>query len=406
MLTSFSCTEDDFVVKSDDYLQKRTHIYKLVYGDSTASIDRGDKKSRNYLADFVRKDTIDGDLTIPKSIEIDGVVYPVTEIERRAFGYYGSLKNVNISSSIVAIDQNAFYGSLNENIMVDSENPVFSSEDGVLYNKDKTVLMRYPYGKKGKYIIPNSVDTISDKSLWHCPYLTEAVISDSLIVIGEDVFSYCFNLKNINIPSGVVAIDRSAFIGCSSLTSIDVDTSNLFYTSENGVLYNKDKTILVRCPEGKGGVLSISKGVNTVDLGAFGHYSNLTGIEVDLENPIYSSKDGVLYNKDKTILIKCPQKKQGKVQIPNTVTNIEARAFDGCANLTNIVISSSVVDLGGFTFEGCTALDTIFIEAQVPPTTDYGVFSGVKAKIKISPTSKSAYDPDGDRKWKGLYLVY
>ena len=103
-------------------------------------------------------------------------------------------------------------------------------------------------------------------------------------------------------------------------------------------MYNKDKTTLIICPAGKTGNLEIAEGVTSIGSRAFDDCSGLTSITVADGNANYSSLDGVLYNKDKTTLIKCPAGKTGSVEIPDSVTNISFGAFALCNNLTSISV--------------------------------------------------------------------
>lgn len=100
------------------------------------------------------------ELTIPS--EIDG--YSVTSIGNRAFYFYDcySLTSITIPDSITSIDSYAFYDDIPlTEISVNSENANYSSENGVLFNKDKTKIVRYPAGKKdSSYSIPDSVTSI------------------------------------------------------------------------------------------------------------------------------------------------------------------------------------------------------------------------------------------------------
>lgn len=71
-----------------------------------------------------------------------------------------------------------------------------------------------------------------------------------MVEIGENAFSGCVSLKQLYIPSSVVILDGGGiFTGCTSLTEINVDENNPNYSSDLGILYNKEKTTLLKCPE-------------------------------------------------------------------------------------------------------------------------------------------------------------
>jgi hypothetical protein len=148
-------------------------------------------------------------------------------------------------------------------------------------------------------------------------------------------------------------------IMCYNLTAILVEENNPVYSSVDGVLFNKDKTELIFYPEGKSGEYVIPNSVTTIE--RFFGCSALTSILVEENNPVYSSLDGVLFNKAKTKLIFCPRGKSGEYIIPNSVTSIGEMAFSGCDSLTFITIPNSVTSIGDNAFSGCNSLTSITI---------------------------------------------
>jgi hypothetical protein len=249
----------------------------------------------------------------------------VTTIGEDAFHNCESLKSVTIGIGVTKIDKNAFNGCVKlTDISVNMNNPYYSSEDGVLFNKDKTKLVLFPYGKTGSYTIPDGVTAIGNKAFEHCKELTEITLPDSMKTIGKEAFSGCNGLKIISIPESVVAIGDYAFGGGLTSIAIPVRVTKM----ENAAFY--------RC-------------------------SDLTSISVDTNNPDFSSEGGVLFNKDKTILIKCPQRKTGSYIVPDNVIKIDSSAFSGCVDLTDITIPGSVIDIGQNAFYNCVSLETINI---------------------------------------------
>ena len=92
-------------------------------------------------------------------------------------------------------------------------------------------------------------------------------------------------------------------------------------------------------------------------------FKELQEINVDPANPYCASKDGVLYSKDMTVLYACPAAHDGPVVIPDTVTTIGERAFDGCRQLKEIVIPDSVTSIGRRAFMDCKVLAKVVIPA-------------------------------------------
>jgi hypothetical protein len=88
-------------------------------------------------------------------------------------------------------------------------------------------------------------------------------------------------------------------------------------------------------------------------------------ITVDTLNPFYSSLDGVLFDKNQTTLIQYLGGRAGSYTIPTGVTNIGTSAFNSCTGLTNVTIGSSVASIGYDAFWGCTGLTSVTIPDSI-----------------------------------------
>ncbi|MDR1155078.1 MAG: leucine-rich repeat domain-containing protein [Bacteroidales bacterium] len=136
------------------------------------------------------------------------------------------LTSVSIPNSVTSIGDGAFFGCTGlTSIHADSDNPEYSSENGVLFNKNKTALVSYPGGKTGGYIIPRSVTTVSDYTFANCSGLTSVTIPNSVTTVGDCAFWLCIGLTSVSIPNSVTAIDRFAFANCRGLTSVTIPNS-------------------------------------------------------------------------------------------------------------------------------------------------------------------------------------
>jgi len=251
-------------------------------------------------------------------------------------GYTGSGRAVTIPDTINAlpvtsIGSSAFYGCTNLSaITVDALNSAYSSVDGVLFNKSQTTLIQCPGGKAGSYTIPNSVTSIGIGAFSHCTGLTNVTIPNSVKYIGEGAFNSCINLTSVTIPNSVTSIGSYAFSGCTSLTNVTIPNS-----------------------------------VTSIGSYAFSDCTSLSAITVDASNSFYSSVEGVLFDKSQTTLIECPGGKAGSYTIPNSVTNIGTRAFFGCTSLASVTIPNSVTSIGELAFSGCTSLTNVTIPNSV-----------------------------------------
>ena len=257
----------------------------------------------------------------------------VTSISDWAFIGCSSLTSITIPPSVTTIGDGAFsWCSSLTSIIVDTKNSAYSSVDGILFNKNRTVIFAYPAGKQEKtYTIPTSVTSIGDSAFSGCSNLTSITIPPSVTSIGDVAFSGCSSLTSITIPPSVTSIGEWAFSWCSNLTSITIPPS-----------------------------------VTSIGDKAFSERSSLTSITVDIQNGGYSSVDGILFNKNRTVIIAYPAGKQGRTYtIPTSVTTIGDSAFSGCSSLTSITIPSSVTSIRNGAFSGCSSLTSITIPASV-----------------------------------------
>ncbi len=259
----------------------------------------------------------------------------VTSIEVGAFQNCSNLTSIEIPSSVTSIGINVFFGdSKLLEINTSEENKNYNSENGILFNKTKTELIKYPEGKSGNnYVIPSSVTTISNYAFSKCKELTNIIISDNVTNIGDKAFSYCENLTSLMLNNNVESIGERVFSGCCKLTKIDVSAQNKNYSSENGVLFNKQKTELIKYPEGKAeSDYKLPNGLLTIGSYSFENCINLKNVTI----PDGVTSIGVWAFGECTNL--------ANVIIPRSVTSIEEGAFDICNDLTLKVYSDSYAE--------------------------------------------------------------
>ena len=238
--------------------------------------------------------------------------------------------------------------------------------------------------------IPASVTSIGAWAFHGCTGLTSITIPDSVTSIGHDAFLGCTGLTSVTIPSSVTSIGYRAFDGCASLEAIIVVKNNPVYCAQGGILFNKEKTVLLCCPPkavrncyyipnsvtsigndafyGCASLTSVTVPASVTNIGfrAFSDCANLAEIIVAEENPAHCSVDGFLFSKDKTDLLRCPPKAvKDHYDIPSGVTAIEDWAFDGCASLTSVMIPDSVDYIGDEAFRNCTSLTSVTIPDSV-----------------------------------------
>jgi hypothetical protein len=275
----------------------------------------------------------------------------VSSIGSSTFYYCTSLTTITIPNSVTNIGLWPFFGCASLKVItVDGLNPVYSSADGVLFDKNQTRLVECPGGKPGNYTIPNSVIIIEIFAFLSCTNLTSVTIPNSVRSIGEAAFGSCSSLTSVTIPGSLDYIQQQTFSGCTSLTNVTIPNS----------VNTIGSYAFSSCASLNG--IMIPRGVTSIYGGAFSGCTSLTAITVDALNPVYSSLDGVLFNKSQTWLIVCPAGKTGSYTIPQGVTTIGS--FELCAGLTNVTIPNSVTHING-TFSQCTGLTSLTIPSSV-----------------------------------------
>jgi hypothetical protein len=138
--------------------------------------------------------------------------------------YSESITAVILKSGVTTIGSNTFASGCTHltSITVDAGNPFYTSNDGVLFNKDMTILILCPIGKTGDYYIPGSVTSIGDNAFRYCFRLTAVIIPNSVKSIGKQVFTMCTGLTSIAIPYSVTRMAALMFNSCENLTDITV----------------------------------------------------------------------------------------------------------------------------------------------------------------------------------------
>ena len=197
---------------------------------------------------------------------------------------------------------------------------------------------------------------------WAGKDVKSVTMNDGITHIGDFSFFFCTSLKSISISSTVESIGQLAFLGCTGLTSIDVEEGNTAYSSVNGVLYNKDRTEICQYPAGKTDtVYTIPDSVTTIGDNAFNRCTSLTSIEVDGDNPAFSSSDGYLLNKAGDELLVCPAGLESAT-VGNGITKVSEGAFSG-DKLKEVVFSGTSVSVTACAFKNCASLNKIVIES-------------------------------------------
>ena len=195
--------------------------------------------------------------------------------------------------------------------------------------------------------IPNSIVSITGQAFSYCDALTTITIPNSVTTIGN-AFMDSKNLTSVELPNSLVTIGQEAFSGCESLSSITIPSS---VTTIGDYAFQGCYSL---------NSISIPYSVNSITGSTFHLCNGLISINVDENNTNYTSQDGVLFTKDMTTIVRYPAgKSNNSYTIPNSVTTIEESAFTACNNLTDIIIPNSVVVIGWSSFKRCEAITSV-----------------------------------------------
>lgn len=237
----------------------------------------------------------------------------VKEIKEAAFSYCSALKEIHLSKVLTKIGKEAFYAcsSLTEitlpkklinigedafgackalkEIKVEAGNTAFTSIDGVLFNKEKTTLLTFPFANTANYQVPVGTTKIAPSAFSECNKLASIQFPNTLIEIGSEAFYKCLKLENITFPNSITAVGEGAFYGCEGLLQVELSKSMTIIP--DNLLSKCTKLQKIKIPEG----------INKIAYQAFSNCSSLT-----------------------------------QVEIPASVNNIESESFKACESLNEI----------------------------------------------------------------------
>ena len=336
-------------------------------------------------AEVIGYDQSSSYVTIPSTINVDGKVYSVVSIGKAAFDGSDKLLEVTIEDGVEEIKKYAFYycrylrkvklpatlksvglwafwksqslssiyipasltdlnaEAFNEGGMsayeVSPDNPVYSSEDGIMFNKEKTELLHFPAKKYVEsYSIPKTVEKIG-KFAFASNQLNEVIFHDKLLSIDNNAFFLCEKLAKADVPNSVEFVGESAFSRCYNLKEahipekLTVIPPGLF---EYG--YKLEK-------------VNIPSTVTSIGKSAFRYCRKMN----DLRLP-----DGLVEIGDEAF----NGWKMTSLVIPNSVTTIGRQAFDGCTELKSLVLGNSVSKIGMHAFYNNRELKEIDILSE------------------------------------------
>ena len=276
-----------------------------------------------------------------------------------------------------------------KSISIDPANESATVKEGVIYSKDLTKIIYFPsFLETQSFTIPTNVKEID----------ISAFVGSSLkeLSFTSDLKNLSFlgwwesKIETINISASFVSFSEDLFDYAPNIKYINVDPNNANFSSVEGILFNKGKTKLIRIPvqhptldyvvpdsveQLSEGALYNNQNISKIVFGpkvtsipglslAYGYA--LQRIDVDSLNPIYTSRDGILYNKTLTQLEAFPQKFPGKtLTLPLSLVTLNPQAFISGPNLETLHIPASLDSIDSWRFN-LDALKLLIYDGKDP----------------------------------------
>ncbi len=336
----------------------------------------------------------------------------VTSIGTGAFSSCGYLQSINIPASATEFGDSVFSSDSLKYINVDKDNPLYSSNDGVLLNKDGTTLLLYPSGRTDStYNVPKGVTFIGERSFSGNEYIENIILPHGTTATGASAFGLCKNLTSISLPDTLTIIGSQSFSSCKKLTEIKLPT-NLEVIGKQAFAYSGLKHV------------DIPYGITEISENSFQYATSLKSVSIP--DSVVSINDYAFYgtnltdisipNSVKSIgdLVFCSAPLES-ITIPEGVETIGSAIFYWCRNLKSIDIPSSVTLLDGtFNFSSLesinvhknnsvyTSLDGVLFDKNIttliayPPSktdTEYHIPEGVTTVNQLTYNVKTLFVP-------------
>ena len=331
--------------KADDFFEGKAFgtevdgIYYYITEDNEAIVTNYKSES---TGNPLYSNSYRGTVRIPEKIEARLQEYPVVGIQEYAFYGCPELTYVFISKSIRSVGEMAFGNCpALTSINVDNTSTNFFSDNGVLLDKDKSVVIRCPEGKDGAYTVPSSVTSIAYDAFSSCASLTSVTLPDGLTDIGNRAFFGCTALTSVNIPNTVITIGENAFNNCQALSSEITIPSGVMKIGQYAF---NECTSLKK--------VNLNEGLT--EIGTYAFYMCTSLKSISFPNSL-SSIDAYAFAKTGLT----------SVNIPSQVTTIKAATFSEC-KLTSITLPSELeAILPKAFYNNGTTVSTLNIPASV-----------------------------------------
>jgi len=338
----------------------------------------------------------------------------VTEIRSNAFAYCQGLTAINIPASVTSIDFLFLQGSASiTNILVDEANAVYSSADGVLFNRDKSTILTFPNGKSGSYTIPESVKIIGEFAFDKCMKLTSIILPSKVQSIRSHGFFFCTSLTAITIPASVKELGPLAFYNCSNLVefinfnptpqtlSLDVFDERMF---NNCILKVADAEAYKNADTWKNfkNIVAFDTKINFENDDIYLLTGTLGVIKVFVTDNLFSPDLVSFSSNDTKIVTVDPTGKLNAIKPGTAEIKVSFGAINSICKVTVIEAGKTIID-GNVTNTGNGNVKVnLYIHVEDPSSTKKGIIGGYVLLATVIPNDNGEYSfenlPEGSYK--------
>lgn len=358
-------------VKKEIIVAAKSVSGEVVIPYTVSNIWRGAFDSCELITSIKFEATPEGQAAVPLKISAYPDTFPLGTFKATKF------TSIELPSRTVGIGPYAFaYSGLTSikipGAVVDDGDEFGISRYAFEYCADLTVV-EFEEGAE------NRVLTVDDYAFRETA-ITSLTLPVGTVSIGNSAFYKCANLVTVNIPDSIKEINKYAFQGCTSLSSVNFAEGTHLKMLDSSIFAGCTSLIEFKLPKSDtasslfGSSSAVKKFTLAKDaLLSDGVLVGLTSCEefvVEEGNTSFVAEGGVLYNKNKSTLIRYPQSKADtSFAVPEGVTQIgdssTQSAFFGASNLTSVSIPASVRTIGAAAFYNCNALTNIdFLAAK------------------------------------------
>lgn len=280
-------------------------------------------------------------------INLKSVKLPSTllRIENGAFANCINLTSINIPKSLIYIDTKAFCGcnSLND-FNIEFPN-IFEINNGFLINTSNKMAIFQIYNQCDYLYISDNIKYIDKHILYNIKYteFSTGNTLESLDQLSLDLYA----LKKIYIGDNIKFIDPSVLGNAVNLESIEISPNNKYYIYENGVLYDIQKSIILKyISTNTNSHFTIPASVVKIGNNAFANNAYLKTI--DFPDTLKCIENSAFENSNIEY-----------IKLPPNIDIIKFRTFANCHNLKEVIFNDSLIRIGFEAFARCYNLTSI-----------------------------------------------